>query len=80
MVHPFVVTAVLLVLTAALTSVRPARSGTWLVVLRFGRVNRIATSGVVVRIPGIDRCLVVPRVPERLPFTVSAPPPGWRVR
>jgi regulator of protease activity HflC (stomatin/prohibitin superfamily) len=62
-----IVLAVLVVL-----AVRTTPSGSWLAVSRFGRVVRVADSGLVLRLPFIERCHSLPRSSLHLPITVSA--------
>ncbi|WP_158293949.1 SPFH domain-containing protein [Kribbella sp. VKM Ac-2568] len=66
------VAGVIVLAVLAVLAVRTTPSGCWLVVSRFGRVVRVADSGLVLRLPFIERCNSLPRTSLHLPITVSA--------
>ncbi|WP_328997738.1 hypothetical protein OHA18_25120 [Kribbella sp. NBC_00709] len=59
---------------AAGAAVEPRRvpRDQWLVVLRSGRVARVATTGTTIRLPLLERYVWLPRAPICHPFVVTA--------
>lgn len=68
----WVVAGVIVLAVLVVVAVRTTPSGCWLVVSRFGRVVRVVDSGLVLRVPFIERCHSLPRTSLHLPITVSA--------
>jgi regulator of protease activity HflC (stomatin/prohibitin superfamily) len=67
-----VVAGVIVLAVLVVLAVRTSPSGCWLVVSRFGRVVRVVDSGLILRLPFIERCHSLPRSSLQLPITVSA--------
>ncbi|GAB3830732.1 SPFH domain-containing protein [Kribbella italica] len=67
-----VVTGVVGLAALAVGSLRVAPNRHWLVITRRGQVRRVVTTGLALRIPGLDACRLLPRDAQHLPIGVSA--------
>lgn len=66
------VTAVAGLAALAIGSLRKAPNRHWLVITRRGRVRRVVTAGLALRVPGADECRLLPHDAQHLPIGVSA--------
>ncbi|WP_406047281.1 hypothetical protein [Kribbella sp. NBC_00889] len=67
---PWVVFAILLSAAVIAGSARLVPTGHWLVVVRSGRVVRVAASGLTFHIVGLERQVLLARGPIRMPLVV----------